>query len=191
MKALLHHKHLICFSLVSSLHFSILSSSQILLSGHKMMLVEGNTSEMMDQDEEVALELSNWIESNEWALSLSGVISLSMKRGGDGLQCLYFLWRGIFRRNVRVSFGGACILGGNLSKPVFPAQLPSLPMLVDSQVSALPVSVAAWWGNCHQPRMPLGQMSGQALLLAISSFKDNWKGNSKGGRGHAGHPILT
>ncbi len=76
LKELLHQKHLICFSPVSSLYFSILSSSQILFSGQTVTLVVEDTSEMMDRDEEVALEFSNWIGGSDGNFSLSGVILL-------------------------------------------------------------------------------------------------------------------
>ncbi len=52
------------FSPVSSSNFSTLSSSQILFSGKKIMLVVVDTSEMIDQDEEVALKFSIWIGGN-------------------------------------------------------------------------------------------------------------------------------
>ncbi len=41
-----------------------------------MTLVVEDTSEMMDRDEEVALEFSSWIGGNDGIFSLSGVISL-------------------------------------------------------------------------------------------------------------------
>ncbi len=54
-------------------------------------LVVVNTSEMMDQDEEVVLELSNWIGGNKGALSLSVVISLSTG-GGEELFAVSILF---------------------------------------------------------------------------------------------------
>ncbi len=52
-----------------------------------------DTSEMMDQDEEVALELSNWIGGSDGIFSSSSVILLSKKEGRDGLQYLFFVER--------------------------------------------------------------------------------------------------
>ncbi len=59
------------------------------------MLEEVDASEMMDQDEEVALELSNWIGDNKGALSLSGVMSLSIEGWRGGWQCYIFCGQGI------------------------------------------------------------------------------------------------
>ncbi len=50
------------------------------------------------------------------------------KEGRDGLQCLYVLWRGIFGRNVGVSFGGACdFFVRGFKQTCFPSMTPSLP----------------------------------------------------------------
>ncbi len=65
LNELLHHKHLICVSQVSSLYFSILSSSQIVFSRQMLMLAVVDTFEIMDQNEDVALECSIWIEGND------------------------------------------------------------------------------------------------------------------------------
>ncbi len=56
LKESLHQKHFICFSPVSSLYFSILSSSQILFSECMETAVVVDALEMIDHDEEVALE---------------------------------------------------------------------------------------------------------------------------------------
>ncbi len=45
-------------------------------------------AKMMDEDEEVVLELSNWIGENEKKLSLYGVISLPLG-DGEGWLVLY------------------------------------------------------------------------------------------------------
>ncbi len=97
----------------------------------------------------VELELNTWI----------GYFIINGRRGGVACS-VYFLWRFIIGRNVGVSFGGACFLGGDLCGPIFPAQLPPLTLLVDTWVSALPISVAAQRGNCCQPCMLLDQVSG-------------------------------
>ncbi len=55
----------------------------------------------MDLDEEVAMELSDWIGGYDGIISLSGVISLS-KEGEEGwLAVSVFLWRASIRGKLQ------------------------------------------------------------------------------------------
>ncbi len=87
-----------------------------------------------------------------------------------GLQCLYFYGEASLGRTLQPLLEVHEFLGG-ISGPVFPIQIPSLPVLDDSLVIAPPLSVAAQQGSCHQMCMLLDQAWGQAPLSAIFSFK--------------------
>ncbi len=64
----------------------ILMFSSLSLSHAAVVVVD--LAKMMDEDEEVVLELSNWIGENEKKLSLYGVISLPLG-DGEGWLVLY------------------------------------------------------------------------------------------------------
>ncbi len=61
----LHHKHLIRFSPVSMFYFSTLLLPQILVNRYGTRFVVVYTSEVMDGDEDVTLELIVWIGGNK------------------------------------------------------------------------------------------------------------------------------
>ncbi len=131
------------FSPVSSSNFSNLSSSQILFSGCMVTALVVDTSQMLDQDEEVALELSTWIGGNEGFFSIWYHFILVGRMGGMAWVVYNCFGRGIIGRSIGISFWWACFFWGDLNGPVFAARLPLLPMLVDSWVNIPPVSITS------------------------------------------------
>ncbi len=81
---------------------------------------------------------------------MSYVILLS-KEGGEGwLTVSVFCGEASLGGTLQPSWRCLSFFGGCLSKPIFPAQLPPLPVLVVSRAIVPPVSEAAQQGSCCQ-----------------------------------------
>ncbi len=88
-------------------------------------LVVVDTSEMMGQDEEVALEFRIWIGGNNGIFHCLVSYHCQQKEGRGGLQCQCCLWSCIIGMNIGVYFGGAFYWGRGLKQTHFPSTTPS------------------------------------------------------------------
>ncbi len=90
-------------------------------------LVEVDTSEKMDQDEEVAFEFIIWIGGNKGILSLSSVISLSTEGGEGWLTVFMFFCGEASLEGMLESVLAVQVFGRGFKQTCFPNTIPSPP----------------------------------------------------------------
>ncbi len=123
----------------------------------------------------IGIEYMDW---SKWWKSFIVWYHFVVKRRRGGVACsfCFFVERHNWEEYCNQLWSGMNFVGG-LSRLIFLAWLPPLPVLVDLQVIAPPVSVAAQWGSCHQLCMLLDLVWWQAPLLAILRLYIHLRGN--------------